>query len=374
MDTHLILQGAANGLTLGCLIGLLAVGYSLVYGVARLINFAHGDVFTLAGYYIFFFVMTGRSPHSVNVMVFLVATCAIAAFAWGHSLRRTSLRLVVAFGGALLGAGIATFLIGRGTTPLVLTVLAAVVLIAVAGVAFEYLVYRPLEGAPRLSYLVAAIGLSLTLQASMQLLFGSERRSFPEQVHAQLSRLPVPGFLVGYFSGLDLLIVGFTFAITIAATWLARSSKYGIAIRATADDPILATRIGIDVRAAKVQVFALGSALAGVAAFFFIARERVLEPTLGYTQGVLAFAAAVIGGIGRLTGALVGGLFIGVVLSMLPLIDIEPLKSRLPDGWSAFLPSFNLSDWGIGIVYFLLALVLVIRPRGIISEQFWRDV
>jgi branched-chain amino acid transport system permease protein len=344
-----------------------------VYGVARLINFAHGDIFTLAGYYILFFVVGNRTAHSANLMFFLVATCTVAAFAWCRRIRRMPFRLLMAAGGGLLGAGVGAVLVGR-STPIILAVLAATLLISIAGVAFEYLVYRPLEGSPRLSYLVAAIGLSLSLQASMQLLFGTERRSFPPEVSAHLSALPVPGFLIGYFSGLDLLIISFTVAITILVTWLAKTSKYGIAIRATADDPILATRLGIDVRAAKVQVFALGSALAGVAAFFFVARERVLEPTLGYTQGILAFTAAVIGGIGRLNGALLGGLFLGLVLSMLPLIEVEPLTRHLPQNWLPFLPSLNLSDWGVGIAYLLLAVVLAVRPRGIVAEQSWRDV
>jgi branched-subunit amino acid ABC-type transport system permease component len=212
------------------------------------------------------------------------------------------------------------------------------------------------------------------LQGLMQLLFGTERRSFPSNVSEQLSILPIPEFLAGYFSGLDLLIIAFTITITIVVSWLAKTSIFGLAIRATADDPILAARFGVDVRLAKVQVFAVGSALAAVAAFFFIARERVLEPTLGYNQGVLAFAAAVIGGIGRLSGALLGGLFIGLVLSVLPLVETEALIRYLPQSWVVFLPSLNLSDWGTGIVYFLLAVVLILRPRGIIAEQSWRDV
>jgi branched-chain amino acid transport system permease protein len=373
VNTHLILQGAANGLTLGCLIGLLAVGYSLVYGVARLINFAHGDLFTLAGYYMLFFMTAERTVHSANLMFFLVGTGAVAAFAWGRRLKRTPFRLIAAVVGGGFGAGAGALLIGRNT-PIIVAVFAATFLIATAGVTLEYLVYRPLEGSPRLAYLVAAIGLSLSLQGLMQLLFGTERRTFPPRVIAKISVLPVPGFLVGYFSGLDLLIIGFTIITTIVVSWLAKTSRFGIAIRATADDPILATRFGIDVRLAKVQVFALGSALAAVTAFFFVARERVLEPTLGYTQGVLAFTAAVIGGIGRLSGALIGGLFIGMVLSVLPLVEVEPLTRHLPENWLPFLPSLNLSDWGTGIAYLLLALVLIFRPHGIIAEQSWRDV
>jgi branched-chain amino acid transport system permease protein len=259
VDAHLILQGIANGLTLGCLIGLLAVGYSLVYGVARLINFAHGDLFTLSGYYILFFLLGDPSVHSANLMFFIVATSTVTAFAWGRKLRRTSARIFVAVGSGILATGVGTLLIGRNI-PILLAVLAATLLISAAGVAFEYLVYRPLEGSPRLGYLVAAIGLSLSLQGLMQLLFGTERRSFPPSVSAQLSALPVPGFLIGYFSGLDLLIISFTAAITVVASWLAKSSRFGIAIRATADDPILAARFGIDVRQAKMQVFAVGSA------------------------------------------------------------------------------------------------------------------
>jgi branched-chain amino acid transport system permease protein len=372
-DAHQFWQAVANGISLGCLIGLLAVGYSLVYGVAKLINFAHGDIFTLGGYYLLFFLSGTRSDSSRNALVFIVMTAGVAGFALGRRFQHRSTHFLGAALGALLGAAVGFAFIGRHLS-ILFAVLAAIVLIAVAGVAFEYLVYRPLEGAPRLSYLVAAIGLSISLQGLMQLLFGTDRRAFPTDINSQLSGLRVPRLLDGYFSGLDIVIIGFTVVVTIMLHWLAKNSTIGIAIRASADDPVLATRLGLNVRLAKVQVFALGSALAAVCAFFFVARQRVLEPTLGFSQGIVAFAAAVIGGIGRLTGALLGGLFIGMILSILPLFDTEPLTRHLPEKWVEFLPSLNLSDWGLGIVYLLMALVFISKPRGLLSEQTWRDV
>jgi len=373
MGTHEIWQSVANGVSLGCLIGLLAVGYSLVYGVAKLINFAHGDLFTLAGYYMLFFMVGSPSGRPRHVFYFLVSTTAVVAFAWSKRFFTGPRRLLVGCGGGAVGAGAGYLLIGR-SSPLFVALLGGIAFIAVAGVAFEYLVYRPLEGSPRLSYLVAAIGLSLSLQGLMQLLFGTERRTFPPSVNSQLSSLPVPHVLVGYFTGLDLLIIGFTVALTAVAAWFAKHSIVGMCIRATADEPVLAERLGLNVRFAKVQVFALGTALAAVCSFFFVARQRVLEPTLGYSQGILAFAAAVIGGIGSLGGSLLGGLFIGMVLSVLPLVNTEPLIRQLPASWVRVLPSLNLSDWGLGVVYLLMAVVLIVRPRGLLSERFWRDV
>jgi len=373
MNAHEIWQAIANGLSLGCLIGLLAVGYSLVYGVAKLINFAHGDLFALAGYYLLFFLAASPTGQLRNTVFLFTGATAVVAFAWSSHFMKGRRRLVVGCGGGVLGGLFGYLLIGT-SIPLLFAVLAATVFTALTGIALEYLVYRPLEGSPRLSYLVAAIGLSLSLQGLMQILFGTDHRAFPSSVNAQISALPVPPILVGYFSGLDLLIIGFTVAITTVAAWFAKKSIFGICIRATADDPVLAERLGLNVRSAKVQVFAIGSALAAICAFFFVARERTLEPTLGYSQGILAFAAAVIGGIGSFEGSLIGGLFIGMILSLLPLVDTEPLVRFLPPSWVQFLPSLNLSDWGLGVVYMLMALVLIIRPRGLLTERSWRDV
>jgi branched-chain amino acid transport system permease protein len=363
-------HGLANGLSLGCLIGLLAVGYSLIYGVARLINFAHGDLFVLGGYYTLFLVRGGERIELTSILVLWTLTTALAIFS---TLRRFPFakRLGVAIGGAAIAALLGFSVLGKGLpTPLAVTL--AMLFSAVAGVAFEYTVYKPLDGAPRLNYLVAAIGLSLALQGFMQIFFGTQRRSFPSESIRVLQGAPF--WTHGYFTSLDILIISTTLLITLGTALLAKRSTIGLMIRATADDPILASRLGLDTRAARAYVFAAGTALAALAAFLFVGRQGVLEPTLGYSQGILAFSAAVIGGIGNLGGSLLGGMFIGIIVSLLPLVDTDAILASLPSFLQHALPSVNLSNWGLGVVYLLMALTLAFRPAGLLANEQTREL
>lgn len=369
-----ILHALANGIVLGCLLGLLAVGYSLVYGVAKLINFAHGEFFVMGGYFLLYLLLGSASGHEMqfSCVVATIGGLATISLLAGRRVSPQASFAVVSSVALALG-----FMAWQGTrmeVPIALAVVIAIVLGALLGIAAEFVVYRPLEGSSRLAYLVAALGLSVFLQGIMQLLFGTERRSFPPPVIEKLERLPIPPGLERFFTGLDVLIVISTLSLTLLSVYFFRSTGYGIEMRAAAASPRLAARLGVDVRRTRSRVFGAGAALAGLTAFFFVARQHILEPTLGYSQGILAFCAAVLGGIGRLGGALLGGLFIGLVLSVLPLINTLALEAWLPPEVVERLPSLNPSDWGLGIVYLLMAIVLAFRPAGLVAETQWREV
>ena len=152
------------------------------------------------------------------------------------------------------------------------------------------------------------------------------------------------------------------------------SHRFGLAIRAVADNHESARSYGVSVVGAHLAVFGLGAMMACIAAALFVARENALEPTFGYQQGILAFCAAVVGGIGRVSGAYWGGMFAGFVLSFVPYLPVEWFGRHVLGESATRLPSLNPGDWSFGCVYGAMILVLMIRPRGLIGELFIRRV
>lgn len=318
------------GLAQGSVYALIALGYTLVYGILSMINFAHSEVF-MSGAYIGFFAI-----HAMNQSGFLE--------------QQTGLALLI------------TMLVG----------VTASVTIAVL---LERIAYRPLRGAPRLVPLITAIGASITLQQLFLRLFGSQTRVYPDvrfyvlpgifnlecgEVNgAQVCRGLdlIGGRYNAQFLGLELQIrpiyflVFFTAVVMMAALWyIVRRTKMGKAMRAVAEDKKTASLMGINVDRVIVITFALGAALAGAAGVLFALYNTQVQPFMGFTPGIKAFTAAVIGGIGNIPGAMFGGLFLGLTESIAPsLLDI----------------SRQLEDV---IVFGLLVLVLIFRPTGIFGE------
>jgi len=264
LDTFI--QLTLNGLTLGSVYALIALGYSLVYGILKLLNFAHGDVFMV---------------------------------------------------GSFIGYG-ALHALGGSTDPkvpiwllLVLVTLAAMVGCAILGVAIERFAYRPLRNAPRIAPLISALGVSFFLAYSVQLLFGAEQRDY-DAFSLGEGTLFFSGFDIGNvrIPLLRIIIIISAFVLMVLLWLLVTKTRIGKAMRATSHDREAAAMMGIDIDRVIVFAFVLGSALAGAAGVMFALRAPTAA-TIGFVAGLKGFTAAVIGGIGSIPGAMVGGLILG---------------------------------------------------------------
>ncbi|EGI5172402.1 branched-chain amino acid ABC transporter permease [Campylobacter upsaliensis] len=253
MDSTLFLQQLVNGFSLGSMYALIAVGYTMVYGVLRLINFAHGDIMMVSAYAALFCITSLNVP-------FLGALSLAMIFAM------------------------------------------------VVGIATDKIAYKPLRKAPRISLLITAIGISFFLQNLFNMLFTSTPKAFlPPAYFEELINMGEVSVTFG-----SLLVPLITFIIVVIVLLILYKSKYGIAIRALAFDVQTVNLMGIDANRIIAMVFALGSALAAVGGVFWASMYYSITPTMGTLIGLKAFAAAVLGGIGSVVGAVIGGLIIGL--------------------------------------------------------------
>ena len=307
MDTFI--QLTLNGLTLGSVYALIALGYSLVYGILKLLNFAHGDVFMV---------------------------------------------------GTFIGFG-ALQLLGGTTNPVVpawallaLITLAAMAGCAVLGVVIERFAYRPLRDAPRIAPLISALGVSFFIAYSMQLLFGSELRSY-DTFSLSGGALYTDGFDIGNVRVpmIRIITILAAFVMMILLWLLVTRTRVGKAMRATSFDREAAAMMGIDIDKVIVFAFVLGSALAGAAGVLFALRIPTYA-TIGFLIGLKGFTAAVIGGIGSIPGAMAGGLVLGFAES--------------------YAQGYISTRWSDLLVFILLILFLVFRPQGILGKADIRKV
>ena len=293
----IFVQQLANGLTLGSVYALVALGYTMVYGVLRLINFAHGELFMLGGY----LTLTGTA--------------------------------ILALGGA--------------PVPLQLAALAAAVAGAVAltGMLLERAAYRPLRRAPRLAPVVSALGASIFLQNGVMLVYGPRYQVLPEGL------LPDWSWRVGGVGITLMQMVIFTSAVLLMAGLylFVQKTPVGMAIRAIALDHEAARLMGIRVDRIIQWVFALGPALGALAGMMIGLYYRQINFTMGWTYGLKAFTAAILGGIGNIPGAMIGGMLLGLVEAM-------------GSGYVSVA-------WKDAIAFFILIAILVARPTGLLGER-----
>jgi branched-chain amino acid transport system permease protein len=293
------------GLTQGSVYALVALGYTLVYGILQLINFAHGDVFALSG-------LVG-------------STCIVSLF----GLDEHSGTLVIAAG--LLG----TFVI-------------ALVFGAAINSTIEFVAYRRLRSAPRLAVLITAVGMSFIVQNISLALYGVNSRSVPPLISSH----NVFNFMGVHYGWDSLFVLVVTAPVLTLLTWLVKTTRQGKAMRATSQDPEAAAIMGIDVNRTITFTFILAGALAGIGAVLFLVEFNIRYDT-GFTLGLIAFTAAVLGGIGNLTGAVLGAILIGL---------IQAFNEGL--GWHAAGP-----EWTKSIVFGILIAILVFRPEGLLGER-----
>ena len=289
-----------NGLTIGSFYALVALGYSMVYGVMKLINFAHGDLFALGSYLGYTLLIMGSS----------IVTARFGL--WG------GMALAMLF--ALLGVG-------------------------AAGVLMERVAYRPVYPAGRLPLVVSALGMSIFLQNAIMAIWGARPQAYPADV-VPSSRFAVLGVPV---TTLQLVILLLSFALMLIIWYIVEKTTFGAAIRATALDRNTATLMGIDVRIVIFFIFALGPALGGLAGVMNGLYYRAISFNMGWTYGLKAFTATILGGIGNIPGAMLGGLLLGLMESM--------------------FAGYVSGAWKDVFVFVVLIVVLLWRPTGLLGEK-----
>lgn len=297
MNFDLFLQHLTNGISLGSLYALIAIGYTMVYGILRLINFAHGDIFMMATYFAFFGVLTFGIPWYITFPIVLVLT-------------------------------------------------------ALLGMAVEVTAYRPLRDAPKISILISAIGASFFLENLATVLFGGVPKPFPTpEVFTDVIQ-------VGTISiqKLTFFIPVVTFICLICLLYLINKTKTGMAMRAVSKDHETARVMGVNVDRIIMTTFGLGSALAAVGGIMWGLKFPQIAPLMGVVPGLKCFIAAVIGGIGNIKGAVLGGFILGIGEILLV----------------AFLP--DLTGYRDAFAFVLLIVILLYRPTGIMGEKLMEKV
>ncbi|HET9955372.1 MAG TPA: branched-chain amino acid ABC transporter permease [Polyangiaceae bacterium] len=295
-----LVQQIINGLSLGSIYALIALGYTMVYGILRLINFAHGEVFMVgayAGYYAA--SMLGVEAYEASGQPFP------ALFA-------------------------------------LLVLLLAMLAAALLGVSIEFFAYRPVRSAPRLTPLITAIGVSLFLQNAAMLVFGPNPRRYPAIVREV--RYELFGVIV---TNVKLLIFGVALALMLALGFLVKRTWMGRAMRAVSLNLDAAKLMGIDTHRTIRHCFAIGSALAAAGGILFGLDQIMITPLMGVLTGLKAFVAAVLGGIGNIPGAVIGGLLIG-------------LAEQLTAGYLS-------PDYRDAITFVILILILLLKPEGLLG-------
>jgi branched-chain amino acid transport system permease protein len=292
------LQQVLNGLSLGSIYALIALGYTMVYGILKLINFAHGEVFMIGAYAGYF---------------------------------------------AALGLGVDTY--GAAGFPLYLAVLVLVVAMAASallGVGIEFLAYRPVRSAPRLTPLITAIGVSLFLQNAAMLAFTPNPRPYPAILREV--RFELGGVIL---TNVKVTIFVVAIALMVGLHWFIQRTWTGKAMRAVSINIDAARLMGIDTNRIIRATFAVGSALAAAGGILFGLDQIVIHPLMGMLTGLKAFVAAVLGGIGNIRGAVLGGLLIG-------------LAEQLTAGYLS-------PDYRDAITFVILIVILIARPEGLLG-------
>ncbi|MBE0697852.1 MAG: branched-chain amino acid ABC transporter permease [Anaerolineaceae bacterium] len=315
MDTWI--RFTVTGLILGGMYALIAIGYTLVYGILSMINFAHGEVMMLGafgGFFVFEILNAIPTPSAIDPKLTFLNAYPIPSI-------------------------ILAFVIGMGVS-------------SISGYLLERIAYRPLRSAPRLVPLISAIGASILLQNAAQLLFGPQRRNFTNPI--LLDRGTGWNFVVGKSTVIVTYTGVFSFVLSILLMlglyFLVQRTKMGRAMRAVAQDKKTAALMGIDVDAVISRTFIISGILAGAAGVMWGIHQGIVFYFIGFLPGIKAFTAAVLGGIGNIPGAMLGGMFLGILESIGP---------------AALGIDFQLKDV---IAFSILVLVLIFRPSGILGE------
>ncbi len=295
---ELFFQQVLNGLTIGMIYALVALGYTMVYGVLQLINFAHGEIFMVGAYLAVF-------------MIWLFSSFLPGAPFWAAL---AGVFLFAMTGASLLGAVI------------------------------EKTAYKPLRGSPRLAALITSIGVSFFLQNAVMLLCGSKEQTVPDVIPNKL-------FPIGpvFFSLIQAIVFLVSIGLMLFLTWFVKNTSMGRAMRSTAENPEASLLMGVSVNRVIRMTFVLGSALGAVAGALFAMYYGSINFHDGYLAGIKAFTAAVLGGIGSIPGAMLGGILLGL--------------------FEALAAGYISSEWKDVFAFLLLGAVLILKPSGLLGEN-----
>ena len=282
-----IIETLISGLSSGSTYAMIALGYTMVYGIAKMLNFAHGDVIMVGGYLIYTTMLIGGNP-----------------------------------------------LVGLG---------AAILFCILLGITIEKIAYKPLRGASPLAVLITAIGVSYLLQSLAQMIFGTAPKTV---IVADLGNMEIGELKIPYYIVITLVC---SMIIMVALTLFVKTTKIGRAMVAVSEDKGAAQLMGINVNQVIMLTFAIGSGLAACAGFFMLMKAPSLSNTLGAMPGIKAFTAAVIGGIGSIPGAMVGGLLMGVVEAISLKITV-------------------IAPYTDAIEFMILIIILLVKPTGILGK------
>jgi len=292
MTGEIFMQQLANGISLGSLYALLAIGYTMVYGILRLINFAHGDIFMMAAYFMVFSIITFNIPWFISIIITIIATVTL-------------------------------------------------------GVLVEKTAYRPLRNAPRMSIMISAIGVSFLLENLATYLFTGVPRGFPDiKVLTTTMKLGSLSLTVA-----TLITPFVTLMLLYLVLFITNKTKIGMAMRAVSKDFETAKLMGININQVISITFIIGSFLAAIGAVLWGSRYPSVMPLMGVMPGLKCFIAAVLGGIGNTTGAVLGGFILGMAEIML----------------ITFLPS--LTGYRDAMAFVILIIVLLVKPTGLLGEK-----
>lgn len=297
MSFEMFVQHLFNALTLGSLYGLVAIGYTMVYGILRLINFAHGDIFMLGAYFVFYGVTLTKLPWAVAVVM-------------------------------------------------------AVALSAICGVFIDRIAYRPLRDAPRISALISAIGVSFFIENLGLVIF----TGLPKPVYRPEWLVEIIQFGNIRILPLAIIVPVIAFTLVMGLLWIVYKTKPGLAMRSISKDIETTRLMGVSVDKIIALTFGLGSALAAASGIMWALRYPQIHPFMGVFPGFKAFIAAVLGGIGSIQGAMIGGMLLG-------LIEIMAV---------AFFPA--LSGYRDAFAFVLLIVILLIKPTGLMGEKLEEKV
>ena len=278
-----------NGLSSGGTYAIIALGYTMVYGIAKMLNFAHGDIIMVGGYIMFLMLSVAQIP--------------------------------------------------------ILALVIAMVVCVLLGICVERFAYKPLRGASPLAVLITAIGVSYLLQSLSQIIFGTNPK--------MLSAVKIDGFVSIGTLNIDysaIVTLAVTVVVMVALTLFVKYSKTGRAMVAVSEDRDAAQLMGINTNAIIAVTFAIGSALAALACYLMMAKGNTLSPTFGSMPGIKAFTAAVIGGIGSIPGAMLGGILLGV---------IECISYSIP----------ALAPFTVAVEFAVLIVILLVKPAGLLGKK-----
>ena len=291
-----LLQHLINGISIGAVYAIIALGYTMVYGIAKMLNFAHGDVIMIGAYVSFCVTNYLGLPAVVSIVISMAVCTAL-------------------------------------------------------GIVIEGLAYKPLRGTPSLAVLITAIGVSYFLQNAAQLIWSSATKNFTSIVTWEPIAL-FDGSLV--ITGEVIVTVAVSILVMIALTWFTGSTRTGKAMRAVSEDRDAAQLMGINVNQTISTTFAIGSALAAVAGVLLCSTVPTLTPTTGSMPGIRAFTAAVLGGIGSIPGAMLGGILIGII--------------------ETFAKAYISTQFSDAVVFSVLVIILLVKPAGLLGKQIQEKV